>query len=130
MKEYLASFDNHVLGLVNGFAKRWDFLDQIFIHADYYGVYAAIGLLVVMLVRKRRLFWSAFLSAVLSRFVLVEGIRWFYKRARPGSVMEEIKALVNVSAPAFPSGHTAFYFAVAAAFYPAPSRIPRSLLRG
>ncbi len=117
MRGYLSSIDKQILDLVNGLADRWNLLDQIFLKANEYGVYLFVCLLIFALFRYRRLFFYALLSIALSRLAIVEGIRLFYKRPRPQEIMDEIKTLIIVSEPAFPSGHTVFYFAIASAFY-------------
>ncbi len=56
-------------------------------------------------------------SAILARFGVVELIRLFYDRPRPFEVLSGVNQLIfRDGGASFPSGHTAFYFALAAAF--------------
>lgn len=60
----------------------------------------------------------SFISAVISRFVFVEIIRFFYYNPRPFMVLEDINILLNhETSSSFPSGHVAFYFALATGVY-------------
>ena len=61
--------------------------------------------------------WQAFLAAFISRFVFTEIIRWLYPVSRP-FVENNVNLLFDYpNEPAFPSGHAAFYFALAAVVY-------------
>lgn len=74
-----------------------------------------LGLLLLFLKNRQKykvVFIYSVVSAIVSRFVLTELIRIFYKLPRPFEVLENIKLLIpQESSPAFPSGHAAFYFA-------------------
>ena len=67
----------------------------------------------------------AFLAALVSRFGITELIRFFYDRPRPFEVLTGIRQLLQHEAGgSFPSGHAAFYFAIAAVvsrYYPKTS---------
>lgn len=77
--------------------------------------------------RKRHfeLLYFASLSAVLSRFVATELIRYFYNRPRPFEILEGISQLIyHNGGGSFPSGHASLAFAVATAtafYYPKTS---------
>ena len=66
--------------------------------------------------RMRALFFLA-LSLILSRGILTELIRYFYHRSRPFSALGFEPLIGEVNQGAFPSGHAAFYFALAIAVY-------------
>ena len=56
----------------------------------------------------------AFAGAVLARFVFTEVIRYFYDRPRPFEVLNNVYQLIQHSpGGSFPSGHAAFFFALA-----------------
>lgn len=56
-------------------------------------------------------------SALISRYVFTELIRFFYYRPRPFAV-QNISALVeSIPSSSFPSGHAAFFFALSAGVY-------------
>lgn len=57
---------------------------------------------------------QAFLGAVLARFIFTEIIRYFYDRPRPFEVLDNVYQLLQHSpGGSFPSGHAAFFFALA-----------------
>lgn len=57
---------------------------------------------------------EAALAALISRFVFVEIIRYFYDRPRPFEVLEGARQIIEHSTGgSFPSGHAAFFFALA-----------------
>ena len=64
-----------------------------------------------------RIFFAATISSLLARFGAVELIRFFYHRPRPFSALYEIHPLFLDGNWSFPSGHAAFFFAMAAAAY-------------
>ena len=57
-------------------------------------------------------------AGILSRFVFTEAIRFFYNRPRPFEVLNDIYQLVvHSGGGSFPSGHAAFFFALAAGVF-------------
>jgi len=57
-------------------------------------------------------------SAIIARFVVASGIRYFYYHARPYLVIAETNLLlVHEGVSSFPSGHTIFVFALATGVY-------------
>ena len=121
----------------NSWAGYSSFIDwTIIFRAEYLwyimaGVIIAFPLLTFLpkfrVYRKKHfeLLYFASLSAVLSRFVVVELIRYFYYRPRPFMELEGVRQLFQHSASgSFPSGHASFAFAIAAAvsfYYPKTS---------
>src|SRR3989338_1280619 len=77
----------------------------------------AIFLFLVFVREKKkefRMLIVAFLAVILSRFGFTEIIRYFYDRPRPFEVAEGLKTLLeHSSGGSFPSGHAAFFFALA-----------------
>ena len=102
---------------INQYAGRWPLFDNIGVFFAYYFEYFLIAFLVLLLLFRFGKYWKtvifSFISAVLARFVFVGIIRWIWQRPRP-FVENTVNLLVNYSAePSFPSGHAAFYFAIA-----------------
>ncbi len=111
-----------------GIATFWDW--AIIFHAIYlwYVMILAVAALVIVpfaFPRLRRLAgrnqWllvHAATAAIVSRYVITELIRFFYNRPRPFEVLPDVVQLVpHAGGGAFPSGHAALSFAVAAAVY-------------
>ncbi|MBI2623834.1 MAG: phosphatase PAP2 family protein [Candidatus Liptonbacteria bacterium] len=86
---------------------------------SYLLVLIAIGFLLAERNRRQRLFFllETLLALLLSRGLLTEGIRFFYHAPRPFEVLS-LSPLVQDPLPgtSFPSGHAAFYFALATVF--------------
>ncbi len=66
---------------------------------------------------KLTLLFEGFAAAFIARFVFVEVIRLFVHRLRPFVANPHIHALLSESSYSFPSGHAAFFFALATAVY-------------
>ena len=65
---------------------------------------------------KMRMFWVVVCSGVIARVGVTEVIRFFYHRPRPFMVYH-VHQLISEREWSFPSGHAAFFFAMAAAIY-------------
>jgi undecaprenyl-diphosphatase len=68
---------------------------------------------------RKRIYYFALISlpVILSRGIITETIRFFYKRERPFSSLD-FSPLVSADAfDSFPSGHAAFFFALAMSVY-------------
>jgi len=65
---------------------------------------------------KIRIFGVALVSAAVARLAVTEIIRLFYHRPRPFTELQ-VNQLVSDNAWSFPSGHSTFLFAMAAAIY-------------
>lgn len=109
--------DFYLFQLINQFAGRWIFLDTLGIFfAEYLG-YLLIFFLFLFFFLNYQKYWKLFLgslvSAFLARMILVNIIRFIFPQPRP-FVLREVNLLIFRSAtPSFPSGHTAFFFALA-----------------
>ena len=113
--------DLFIFQTVNQFALRWFWLDTLAIFFAQYFEYILLISLVFFLIKGFRRYWpmliQAFLAVILSRLVIVEIIRFFWGRPRP-FLENNINLLLTHSATSsFPSGHAAFYFALATAVY-------------
>lgn len=104
---------------LNGLVGTDVWLDTLVIFfAKYFGFLMLAGLGTYLLFkqdkRTLKMTVSALVLAFAARFVFTELIRWFYFNPRPFSVLEDVNQLVSHSANAsFPSGHVAFFFALA-----------------
>lgn len=58
-----------------------------------------------------------FLAAVVSRFFFTEIIRWFYFRPRPFMEFDFTPLVGHEANASFPSGHAAFFFALATVIF-------------
>ena len=65
---------------------------------------------------KIRIFCTVTLATIIARYGVAEIIRFFYHRQRP-FITFDTPALFTESSWSFPSGHAAFFFALAAALY-------------
>ncbi len=109
--------NSYLFELINDSAGKWKVLDSLGVFlAGYLGYFLIAALFLMFLLRFRK-FWKAVIgalvSAFLSRFVFTNIIYWLLPKPRPfqaGEVNQILKAPDNSS---FPSGHAAFYFAIA-----------------
>ena len=65
---------------------------------------------------KLRIFWVTVISIIVARLGVTELIRFFYHRPRP-FVTYQVHQLISENGWSFPSGHSAFFFAMATAIY-------------
>jgi len=99
--------DIYIFNLINQFAGQWPILDNLAIFfSDKFG-YVLIVFLFIIFRKKWRIIIQTFAAAIISRLVITNIIRWIFPRLRP------LGDAVN----SFPSGHAAFYFAIAAVVY-------------
>lgn len=113
--------DLYLFNLINQLASQWYWFDILGVFcAQYLGYILVVSFLFLFIVRLGE-YWETGLKAlaavVLSRFVITEFIYWIWPRFRP-FVENNVNLLVEHSASAsFPSGHAAFYFALASIIY-------------
>lgn len=90
----------------------------IIFSAKYFGyVLLAVFLILFLKNRDKNFLFIPLVSALISRFVFTELIRFFYFRPRP-FVENGISPLFEHAPTAsFPSGHAAFFFALSAGIY-------------
>ena len=109
--------DSYLFELINNLAGQWRWLDftGVFL-ADYLGYFLIAALLLMFFLRFSK-FWrsvlGALLSALLARLVFTNIVYWIWARPRPFEATEANLLLEAPGNASFPSGHAAFYFAIA-----------------
>lgn len=94
-------------------------MELIIIFSAKYLSYVLLAVLLILFFknRKKDFLFISLISALISRFVFTELIRFFYFRPRP-FVAEMVEPLIDHAPTAsFPSGHAAFFFALSAGIY-------------
>lgn len=112
--------DLYLFQVINGFSRRYWLVDYIAIFtAEYFGYFFVLTALFFILKEKKwsdRIYFFSLisLSLILSRGIIAEIIKFFSHRQRP-FVLLNIQPLIekNDIYMSFPSGHAAFYFALA-----------------
>lgn len=115
--------DIYLFNIVNGLArKRWlvDY-SGVFL-AEYLGYFLILGVVFLLIAEKdwrRRIYFFSLsaISVILARGIIVEIIRFFYDRPRPFEALGIEPLILNNGAPSSPSGHAAFFFALALAVF-------------
>ena len=107
----------------NNLAGQWLILDQLFVLFGYYFPYFLTAAFLLILYfskyshrEKRQIFLITAISTIISRFGFVSLIRIFYQRPRPFMIYQ-VNQLIAKNEFSFPSGHAAFFFALAMAIY-------------
>jgi len=116
--------DLQLFTLINGLTGKSRVLDLLGIFlADYLGYFLILIVLYLIFSQEDwRVRWQyllfTVLTIILSRGLFTELARYFYDLPRPFVVLEITPLISHAATPAFPSGHAAFYFALAiATFY-------------
>ncbi|MBI2475667.1 MAG: phosphatase PAP2 family protein [Candidatus Taylorbacteria bacterium] len=110
--------------LLNGLAGQSMLLDRLIVFLAVYLVYiiAAVFILGIIFWRasrseKIKTAAIALISVAVSRGIFVEAIRFFYHHPRPFAALPGARQLFPETGYSFPSGHTAFFFALSAVVY-------------
>lgn len=123
--------EQRIFYLIHNIAGRSRFLDLLGIFlADYLGYALLIFFLIIFFSRKglmlemggrwQERFYQFFLVALavlISRFFVVEIVRFFYPRPRPYVTLVFQPLIEPNFTSAFPSGHASLYFALATAIF-------------
>jgi undecaprenyl-diphosphatase len=123
----LSSFNQTVFNFFYYNIPHIGFLNAIaIISAEYLPYFLVLGFFVLVYYQaswRRRvyLFCEGSLAVILSRGLITEIIRLFYKEQRPFSFYN-FTPLINESGWSFPSGHAAFFFALAMVIWYADRR--------
>lgn len=122
-----------IFQFINKLAGRYSLLDNLAVFfAEYLG-YILILILFLFLLKDskkyRPMIVKGFLAAIIARFGVVELIRFFWERQRPFVENNVNLLLSHEGTGSFPSGHAAFFFALATVIflyekkvYPVPNR--------
>ncbi len=116
------SLDIKIFYLFNDLAGKWPIFDTIIIFfADYFEYFVIAAFLLLLFSgwfyrQKTKVFLEVLASVILSRVIITEIIRFLYCRPRP-FMAYAVKQLVSENHCSFPSGHAAFFFALAMAVY-------------
>ena len=106
---------------LNDLAGNNVWLDRFMVFAaDKMGYLLILSVLVLFWKKEslKRVLLVSWGSALIARFVFVAIIRYFFYSPRPFLVLENVKILMNHEIESsFPSGHMAFYFALATGVY-------------
>jgi len=106
---------------INGLALKYFWLDSFAIYLAKYLSYFLILCLFLFIFKNFRKYKSmvceSLISAVFTRVVIINFIRWILPRARPFVENQVNLLLEHVSTSAFPSAHASFYFAVSTVVY-------------
>ena len=96
-----------------------DFLDYGIIFSAKYLGYVLLAVFLILFIKNRNksFLLVPLISALVSRFVFTEIIRFFYFRPRPFVEKALIPLIEHAPDASFPSGHAAFYFALSVGVY-------------
>jgi len=112
--------DLQIFNLINQYASRWICLDTLGIALAEYLGYALIFVVIILAITNFKKYFrmaiESVMAGVLARFGIVALIRWIWERPRP-FIENNVNLLLEHNAPAFPSGHAAFFFAVSTIVY-------------
>lgn len=117
------TLDLTLLYFLNSLTGAYDNFDAIIVFLASYSQYVLIAafLLFLYLVvcpkrEKLYIFFTVAISVIASRLIITEIIRFFYNRPRP-FITHQLHQLIQETGWSFPSGHSAFFFALAVAVY-------------
>ena len=116
------NIDLFLFRFINQFAGKSVCLDDLAIFLARYFEYFLIFGLFLFLAKSFKKYWpmivQSFAAAIFSRLIITELIRWLWPKTRP-FVADNVNLLFNYNPleASFPSGHAAFYFAIATVVY-------------
>ena len=122
MEKFEMAYDIKLFYLFNNLSGKSEVFDWFAVFfADYFGYFVAVLFFAILFLapfyRDRiKVFLTVAISVVLSRLVITEIIRFFYCRPRP-FMAYTVNQLAEDANCSFPSGHAAFFFALAMAIY-------------
>ena len=115
---FLNVLDQKIFNAIRYFAEKNSILDFLGIFlAEYLGYFLAVIVLILIFKisgwKKRIQYLSLMgLTAILSRGIITEFIRFFYHKLRPFQLLNFNSIIEPVNQGAFPSGHMALFFAL------------------
>ncbi len=116
------AFDSLLFGILHKFLGVSGILDVLIVFLSKYLPYIVCVAVVIFLIlhknvrEKFYMFFFITLSLIFSRGIITEVIRYFYAKPRPFEFFG-FPSLISESGHAFPSGHAAFFFALAFALW-------------
>ena len=116
------AFDGWLFGILHKLLGISGILDVFFIFLSKYLAYIvciAVGIFLILHKNIRERFYMFFfvtLSVIFSRGIITEVTRYFYLKQRPFESLGFVP-LLEESSHSFPSGHAAFFFALAFALW-------------
>ncbi|MBI1839061.1 MAG: phosphatase PAP2 family protein [Candidatus Colwellbacteria bacterium] len=117
------ALDLKLFNIFNSLAGKFYIFDSLIIFLAEYLQYFLISIFLLLILfpwqakrGKLKIFWVTVVSIVVARLGVTELIRFFYHRPRP-FVTHQVHQLISESDWSFPSGHSAFFFAMATAIY-------------
>lgn len=117
------TLDVKLLYFLNNLTGKSQIFDALTVFLASYLQYILIAAFLLLLYvsayskrEKLDIFWTIILSVGIARFGITEIIRFFYHRARP-FLTHQLHQLILENKWSFPSGHSAFFFAMATAMY-------------
>ncbi|MEK7596441.1 MAG: phosphatase PAP2 family protein [Patescibacteria group bacterium] len=116
--------DFYLFNVIHGLSGKWLFLDwSAVFFADYFGYFIFSVFLILIFrekTRREKIYFFSFIlfSLILARGIIAETIKNFIVRPRPFSVLN-FQPLIDANGinASMPSGHAAFYFALATAVF-------------
>jgi len=115
----MTNLDAKLFSTINDLAGHSQIWDGIMSFLAEYSLWIFGLVMLWYLFKNRRIFWTSLFAAILSRGVFTIIIRSLYHRTRPFVVLPGAIRLIaqDPAEASFPSGHTAFLFAIAFAVY-------------
>ncbi|MBI2025662.1 phosphatase PAP2 family protein, partial [Candidatus Kaiserbacteria bacterium] len=118
------SLDTQLFYLLNNLAGKSQLFDGIIVFLASYLAYVLIIVFLAFVFfsqyqkrEKLQILFVSVISTLIARFGVTELIRFFYHRPRPFSALDNAHQLLANGEWSFPSGHAAFFFALATAVY-------------
>jgi undecaprenyl-diphosphatase len=118
----MSSFNLALFNAIYNFGHRNIFFQVVAIFFAQYLAYLLVAafLVLVLLQKETRgkihLFCEGALAIILARGIIAESIKFFYNHPRPFDILG-FTPLISESGSSFPSGHMAWFFAVALVVY-------------
>lgn len=115
------NLDFLIFNWLNNFAGKYAFLDGLAFFCSEYLQFLVLAVFAVFSLKNWKKYFPEVICAIssvfLSRIVFTETIRHFFPKDRPFAAGQINAILEHSASPSFPSGHAAFFFALAAAVY-------------
>lgn len=109
---------------LNNLAGKSDFFDWLVVFCAEYLAYVLVVIFLAILIfskktsrEKIKIFIFTVVSIFLSRIIITETVRYFYRVSRPFVNNTVHQLIFHEISGSFPSGHTAFFFALAMAVH-------------